>query len=290
MPLDLESIGYETAPIEFRYTWRDVVIYALGVGATEDEIEYLYEGHGPRVLPTFATIPTFAAFDALVDRIGCDRQGMVHHSQRLELLKPMRPDATLRVKGRVAGLYDLKRFAMSVFDIDAFDEAGDPIIRGVVTLLLRNDGRFGGERPPRSERIVYPARNPDFEVRERVPKSQALLYRLNGDFNPLHADAEFAREAGFDRPILHGLCTFGYAGRAVLNEVCEGRPDRLRAVQGQFTAPVFPGDTLLVEGWREGRQEGWQEGWQEGSRVLVRVRTEERPSEICLSAGFAEIV
>lgn len=277
MALDLESIGHQTDPIEFRYGWHETVTYALGVGTKEHRLDYLYEGLGPKVWPTFATIPTFAAFDALVDRITCDRRGMVHHSQRLELYRPLAPAGVLRVSGRVAGLYDLKRFAMAVFDIDAVDEAGDAVVRGVVTLLLLHDGRFGGERPPRSERITYPAREPDFTVRESIPATQALLYRLNGDANPLHADPGFAQEAGFDRPILHGLCTFGYVGRVVLEEACDADPARMTAIQGQFSAPVFPGDTLIVEGWRE------------DGRVLVRARTEERPSEVCLSAGYAEI-
>lgn len=278
MPLDLDSVGYETPSIDFRYTWRDVVVYALGVGATaEDDLSFLYEGRGPQVLPTFSTIPTFAAFDALVDRIGCDRVGMVHHAQRLEMLKPLEPQGTLRVVGKVTGLYDLRRMATSVFEIEAFDESGDLAVRGIVTLVLRNDGGFGGERPPRAVRVNPPDRDPDFVVREPVPENQALLYRLNGDHNPLHADPAFAAEAGFDRPILHGLCTFGYAGRAVLHQAAGGDPSRLGALQGQFSAPVFPGDTLVIQGWRE------------GERVVVRVSTEERPAEACLSQAYAEL-
>ena len=109
MPLDKDSVGYETPPIDFRYTWRDVVVYALGVGASADaDLDFLYEGRGPNVLPTFATIPTFAAFDDLVDRIGCDRVGMVHHSQRLELKKALPPEGTLRVLGRMFGQFKLR--------------------------------------------------------------------------------------------------------------------------------------------------------------------------------------
>lgn len=200
MAIDAKSLGYEASPIEFSYTWRDTVMYALGVGASADtELDYLYEGRGPKVLPTFCTIPTFAAFDALVDRIGCDRQGMVHHSQQMDLFKPLRPNARLRVMGKVVGLYDLKRLAMSVFSIDAFDEDGDLIIRGEVTLALRNDGGFGGERPPKTARVHPPDREPDFEVRNRVGPTQALLYRLSGDYNPLHADPDFAARIGLTR-------------------------------------------------------------------------------------------
>ena len=277
MAIDPQSLGYETPPIAFDYTWRDAVVYALGVGATTEELDFLYEGRGPRVLPTFCTIPTFSAFDALVDRIGCDRSGMVHHSQDITVYKPLQPEATLEVKGRVDGLYDLKRMAMSVFVIDAYDTDGDLIIRGEVTLLLLKDGRFGGPRPPKSERRPVPERPPDFETRERIPPTQALLYRLSGDTNPLHADPAFAAHVGFDRPILHGLCTFGYAGRSVLREACEGRVERLKRLRAQFSNPVFPGDTLVVRGWREGQE------------ILLGASTEERPNELCLSQAFAVI-
>lgn len=278
MPIDVESLGYETPPIEFAYDWRDTVVYALGVGATADaELDYLYEGRGPKVLPTFCTVPTFEAFDALVDRIGCDRSGMVHHSQGMTLYKPLQPAAKLEVRGTVDGLYDLKRMAMSVFMIDAYDEAGDHVIRGQVTLLLLKDGGFGGERPPRTPRILAPDREPDFVSRELVAPTQALLYRLSGDYNPLHADPGFAEEVGFDRPILHGLCTFGYVGRALVQKACGGDPLRLTNLRAQFSNPVFPGDTLVIRGWRE------------KGRVVVNAATEERPDALCITHSCAVI-
>ena len=278
MAIDPDSVGYQTSPIAFDYTWRDAVVYALGVGATPDaELDFLYEGRGPKVLPAFCTIPAFAAFDALVDRIGCDRGGMVHHSQEITVHEPLEPQATLRVTGRVDGLYDLKRMAMSVFVIDAHDQEGHLIVRGEVTLLLLKDGRFGGDRPPKAERRPVPERAPDFETRERISTSQALLYRLSGDTNPLHADPEFAAKVGFERPILHGLCTFGYAGRSVLREVCDGRPERLKSLRTQFSNPVFPGDTLIVRGWRD------------AETVVLSASTEERPGELCLSQAFAVV-
>jgi acyl dehydratase len=276
MAIDARSLGYETPPIEFNYTWRDTVVYALGVGASADaELDYLYEGRGPRVLPTFCTIPTFAAFDALVDRIGCDRRGMVHHGQQMDFFKPLRPNGRLRVTGKVAALYDLKRVATSMFLIEAYDEDDDLISRGEVSLLLRNDGGFGGERPPKTERVPVPERDPDFETHDQVGPTQALLYRLSGDYNPLHADPDFALQAGFDTPILHGLCTFGYAGRAVLNRACGGDPAALRKLRGQFSNPVFPGDTLIIR------------GWDEGERVILDVTTRERPGKPCLSNAYA---
>lgn len=276
MAIDPESLGYQTPPIEFNYTWRETVLYALGVGASADEeLDYLYEGRGPKVLPTFCTIPTFAAFDMLVDRIGCDRRGMVHHRQEMEVIKPLRPNARLRVIGQVSGLYDLKRVAISVFSIDARDEDGDPVLRGEVTLLLRNDGGFGGNPPPKTEQVAQPTREPDFETRESVAPTQALLYRLSGDYNPLHADPDFAARAGFDKPILHGLCTYGYAGRAIVKGACSGDPDMLATLRGQFSNPVFPGDTLIVRGWKEAQ------------RVILGVTTEQRPDKPCLSNTYA---
>lgn len=276
MAIDPKSVGYETPPIEFTYDWRDTVIYALGVGASvETELAYLYEGKGPLVLPTFSTVPTFKAFDALVDRIGCDRSGMVHHSQDITLFKSLRPRARLEVRGRVDALFDLRRMAMSVFVIDAHDEEGDPIIRGEVTLVLLKDGGFGGERPPKSERVSIPKREPDFETREHVAPTQALIYRLSGDYNPLHADPDFAAEVGFDRPILHGLCTFGFAGRAVVSQMCDGDPSRVTRLRGQFSNPVFPGETLIIRGWHE------------NERALLTVSTEERPEKLCLTNAYA---
>jgi acyl dehydratase len=276
MAIDPESLGYEAPPIEFNYGWRDTVLYALGVGASaDDELDYLYEGRGPTVLPTFSTIPTFATFDPLVDRLGCDRRGMVHHSQETEFLAPLLPSGRLRVLGRISGLYDLKRLAMAVFSIEAFDEHDALIIRGEVTLVLRNDGGFGGARPPKTERVALPDRKPDFEFSEKVAPTQALLYRLNGDYNPLHADPQFASEAGFEAPILHGLCTYGYAGRALVRGACGGEPNKLARFRAQFSKPVFPGETLVVR------------SWDEGGRVVLGARTAERPDELCLSNAYA---
>ena len=278
MPMDADSVGYETTPIHYEYDWRDTVLYALGVGATpDDELAFLYEGFGPKVFPTFCTIPTFTVFDALVDRIECDRSGMVHHSQQVTLLKPLRPAAKLVIQGRVDGLYDLKRLAMAVLAIDAYDEDDELAICGEVTLALLKDGRFGGPRPPKAERVHVPDRLPDFESSEMIPPAQALLYRLNGDYNPLHADPAFAATVGFERPIVHGLCTFGYAGRAVVRHVCDGDPDRMPTLRAQFSSPVFPGDTLIIRGWRE------------DERVVLSATTKERPDDTCLTQAYAVV-
>ncbi len=276
MPIDPDSVGYETPPIPFAYDWRDTVKYALSVGASpETELDYLYEGRGPKVLPTFCTIPTFAAFDALVDRIGCDRSGMVHRSQDARLYKTIPPRGTLMVTGRVEGVYDLKRMATALFIVHAHDESGERIFRGEVGLVLLKDGGFGGPRPPRNERVVAPERPPDFETRELVPDTQALLYRLNGDYNPLHADPDFASKVGFERPILHGLCTFGYVGRAALQQCFDGDSDRFRGLRAQFSSPVFPGDTLIVRGWNA------------EDRVILSAVAAARPDEPCITQAFA---
>jgi acyl dehydratase len=123
-----------------------------------------------------------------------------------------------------------------------------------------------------------PERAPDFVVEEKIAEEQALLYRLNGDLNPLHADPAIGEKAGFGQPILHGLCTYGYVGRAVLHAVCGGDPTRLEALEGQFRKPVWPGDTLITEGWKE------------DGRVVLRASTKERPDDHCFTNAWAEVV
>src|SRR5690606_20305472 len=138
------------------------------------------------------------------------------------------------------GIYDLKRMGQAIISTETRDESGEQLCETEWTLLYRFDGGFGGKAPPRSEKVRPPDRTPDFRVEEATSAEQALLYRLNGDLNPLHADPDVGERAGFGGPILHGLCTFGYLGRAVLHQACGGDPSRLRALAGQFRKPVWP--------------------------------------------------
>jgi 3-hydroxyacyl-CoA dehydrogenase/3a,7a,12a-trihydroxy-5b-cholest-24-enoyl-CoA hydratase len=171
----------------------------------------------------------------------------------------------------------MKRFAQAVFTTETRDEAGELVCGTEWTMLFRFDGGFDGPRPPAVERHRVPTREPDFVVEERIAPEQALLYRLSGDWNPLHADPELAKKVGFDAPILHGLCTYGYVGRAVLREACGGDPARMKSLSGQFRRAVFPGETLLTRGWREGEM------------VYLQSATGEKPEDVVFGNAHARV-
>jgi acyl dehydratase len=277
MALNLEAIGHTSSELTHTYTWKDVVLYALGIGATRDELDFLYERRGPKVFPTYTVIPGFAAHGALFDTIGGQLQGLVHASQTIRLHKPLPASGTLRTVAKVKGIYDLKRMAESQVTTETRDADGELLAETEWSILYRLDGGFGGEAPPKRERVKTPERAPDFSVRQTIGPEQAILYRLSGDLNPLHIDADFAKAAGFDAPILHGLCTYGYVGRAVLKAVAPGQPERLKVLSGQFRRPVWPGETLVTEGWNE------------GNRILLRAGTEERPGDHVFTNAYAEL-
>ena len=279
MALDPKLVGKRTEPKEYRYDWQQVALYALGVGARIDgELDLLYEGRGPKVLPTYAVVPAFPVVFGLVAELGGDLLGVVHGGQKVRLHRPFAPRGTLRTVGTVAGLYDLKRMAQAVITTETRDEQGELLAETEWSILYLRDGGFGGEPPPRTERRSPPDRAPDFRFEQPTSPEQAALYRIaGGDYNPLHIDPEVAAKTPFERPILHGLCTYGFVGRALLEHACGGEPGRLRSLQGQFRKPVWPGDTLVVEGWR-------QDGL-----VLLRATTAERPEEVVFGNAWAEV-
>jgi acyl dehydratase len=249
MSLDLSTIGHTTSPFTYEYDWKTVVLYALGVGATREELDFLYEGRGPRVLPTFAVVPSYAPVAALFERTRCDMTRLVHGNQLIRLHGAIPPAGRLETVGVVKGIYDMKKLAQVVLATRTTCD-GKPCFDTEWSLLIRDAGGFSGERPPKSEAPKVPDRPADFEVATPTRPEQALLYRLSGDLNPLHADPAFAAAAGFaDGPILHGLCTFGIVGRAVVSAACAGDELRLTALGAQFRRPVWPGETLRTTGY-----------------------------------------
>ena len=245
MALDPEAVGRQTRVHELSYDWKSCVLYALGVGARRSELDFLYEGRGPKVLPMMGVVPSYGPLMDLLAMTGGNTSAMVHGSQTVRSLAPIPPEGVFRTTGRVEGVYDLKRLAQVVCSTRT-DVEGVPVSETEWTLLFRDDGGFGGPRPPKRTAPKPPAdAAPLFEHQEATSEEQALLYRLSGDTNPLHADPEFARSVGFEAgPILHGLCTFGFLGRAVIGKACGGDPDRLRSLTAQFRKPVWPGDVL----------------------------------------------
>jgi acyl dehydratase len=250
MAIDLGAVGVQGKPLERGWALRDALLYALGVGAGADELDFATE-RARKVFPTFAlaldygTAPVAAA--GLINPLR-----MLHGSQCLELFGALPLQGRVLCQGRIRGIYDKGSGAVIETETESRDaETGELRFRTRAELFLRGEGGFGGERGPRAPQHAPPPRAPDHEITYATRPDQALLYRLSGDMNLLHSDPDFARRAGFERPILHGLCSFGFSGRALLHALCGSDPARLHAVQGRFARPVYPGESLTVQIWRE---------------------------------------
>ncbi len=251
MAVDPSSVGQSTAPYAYRYDWKDVVLYALGIGAKRAELDYLYEARGPKVYPTFGVIPTYPPLVELVGRAGGSFDNLVHGGQLIRVHRPLPARAELSTVGTLRGIYDLKRFTQIVVSTRTECE-GELLFETEWTILLIGVGHFGGSPPPKADKpTIAKGAEPSWTFSETTSPEQALLYRLTGDLNPLHADHEFARALGFSAgPILHGLCTFGYLGRAVILNQCGGDGDRLAELSAQFKKPLWPGETLRSEAYQ----------------------------------------
>jgi acyl dehydratase len=282
MPINLEAVGTTSDPVERSWSSQDCLLYALGVGAgsldaVEFELEYTTENstdRAQRVLPTFAAVlggggpprATLGSFDLAM---------LVHGEQSIELFGPIPSGGTVRTTSEVTGIYDKGSGALVVSRSTSVDaQSGEPRFAATTSLFVRGEGGFGGERGPSSSAAVAPGREPDEVVTYTTRSDQALLYRLSGDRNPLHSDPVFAKRAGFDRPILHGLCTYGFTGRALLHTVCGSDPTRFRSMAGRFTRPTYPGDTLTVSIWTDDD--------------VVRFRTDNQRGETVIDAGRFE--
>lgn len=272
------EVGYTTDPFEHKIDWKQAAAYALGIGATRDELDYLYEARGPKVFPTFGVIPAYAPSIEIAGRLDCSFEKLVHGSQSLVLHHPIPAEGVLKTTATFEGLYDLKRMAQLVVSTRT-EMDGVHLFDTTWMLILFDRGGFGGPRPPKAEKVEpAKAQVADFEWSQRTSPEQAILYRLSGDTNPLHIDAEFAQKVGFEQgPILHGLCTFGFTGRAVIRGLLNGDGDRLRELHASFKKPVWPGETLRATGYHVGE-----------GRVALDVVVEER-NEGVLGNAWARI-
>ena len=250
MSLDLSLVGKQSDPVSFDYDWKTIVLYALGIGARVDELEYLYEGKGPKTYPSFAVVPSFGPMLSLLGRTGGNLASVVHGGQKVTMHAPVPPEGKLLTTATIRGIYDMKKFASVVTDTRTVDaKTNAPLFETTWTIIFRGAGGFGGNPPPREEVPAPPTDRPaDFSIAEPTTKEQALLYRLSGDLNPLHADPDFAAMVGFPQgPILHGLCTYGFVARAVIKHVCGGDANKLKAYGAQFRKPVWPGEVIRTD-------------------------------------------
>jgi acyl dehydratase len=249
MTMDLTSVGREVGPVLSKYDWRDVALYALALGAGEHDLEYLLDPN-PLVLPTYGVLPAFAPMFDVARATGGDVVQLLHTAQRTELIKPWPARGEMSTRAKIRGIWDMKVGALVLVDTET-SVNGSLSTRTTWQLLLRGEGGFGGERPPGGLRTRPPkGQAPDFEAEVPTSRSQALLYRLTGDINPIHSHPEVAKQAGFERPILHGLCTYGVGARLALKHLAGDDPARFKTFETKFSKVVMPGDTLIVRGYK----------------------------------------
>ena len=258
---NLDVIGKENGPYERSWNSKDALLYAVGVGAGADdplgsaELKYTTENSkdvAQRVLPTFAVIVGMGG--ANYAEIGdINFANLVHGEQSIRLHQPIPVEGTILITSKVIGIFD-KGSGMVIENESSarLKDTGELLMTNINSAFIRGAGGWGGDRGSAGPKNVPPEREPDHVVTYKTRDDQALTYRLSGDRNPLHSDPEFAKMAGFPKPILHGLCTFGFTGRALLHSLAGGDDAKLTGVDARFARPVFPGDALTVKIWRTG--------------------------------------
>lgn len=258
--LDQSAVGLSVQQ-KFSYTWRDIILYNLSVGAGQDTLEYVYE-QGLKAIPTFGVIPCAATFGTEpytaqpvmpTSKIeGLRKEGTLHMDHKLVLYRPIPTEGTLTINKVITGVYDRGegKGAKIQVEISAADETGETLFTNTMGYLNRWAGGFGGEKPPAST-VHIPDRSPDLTAYGQYSANAPLLYRLTGDTFPLHADPAFAKKSGFDRPIVHGLCSLGYACRMLTALLFPGEPERVISLENQFRSVAMPGDSFALQVWLE---------------------------------------
>lgn len=280
MPIDPQkALGAELAPLSFQWDPDRVMLYHLGVGAgvpptDPNELAYTYEKN-LKVLPSFGVIPAFGGLAGLASVPGLQFNvaTLLHGEQDIELRGAIPTQAKVTTKSRVAEIYDKGKAALVIVESETQGEKGDALFVNRFSIFLRGEGGFGGESGPKAGNAP-PERKPDTVVESPTLPQQALLYRLSGDKNPLHADPEFAKLGGFDKPILHGLCSFGIVCKAAVDRVLDGDPKRVKRYQARFAGVVFPGETIVTSIWNE------------GDHLILQAQTKERGSPVITNSAI----
>jgi len=260
MPIEPQkALAAKFASSTSSYEVDDVILYHLGIGAgvpatDANELEYTYEKN-LKVLPSFGVVPVFSSMGASlfnVDGLKFNPAMLLHGEQDIEIHRPLPTQAKLESQVRIAGIYDKGKAALVVLEVKS-SEGGSPLFTNRFSLFLRGEGGFGGEAGPKAGNEA-PARAADLTIETKTLPQQALLYRLSGDKNPLHADPAFAKLGGFETPILHGLCSFGIVCKAAVDHALAGDVTKVARYQARFAGVFFPGETMVTSVWREGKQ------------------------------------
>ena len=270
MPINPEAVGAKGAPSKRSWTSKDALLYAVGIGAGTDELQYTTENTkdiDQKVFPTFAVIVGGGGIP--MREVGSFNPAlMVHGEQGIELLSEIPAEGEIESVGECTAIYDKGSAAVLEFTSESKNVAtGEVLLRTRTSLFCRGEGGWGGDRGP-SEKIQFPDRTPDQQVSYTTREDQALTYRLSGDRNPLHSDPSFSAMGGFEKPILHGLCTYGFTGRGLLNALCDGDASRFKSMNARFSKPVIPGDTLTVSMWVDGSEALFRTTNQDGDVVI----------------------
>ena len=281
MPIDVEAaLGSSLPSRQFAWDEDRVILYHLGLGAGAPptdplELSYTYEGN-LSVLPSFGTVAAYSAMAATSMARGVDINWalVLHGEQDLEIRQPIPRSGEVTSQPRIAHIYDKGRAALMVVEVTSTDQqTGEVLFINRSSLFIRGEGGWGGNPGPKASNQA-PSREPDHIIRSPTLPQQALLYRLSGDKNPLHADPAFAALGGFDRPILHGLCTYGVVCKAAVDTVLGGDPARARRYRARFAGVVFPGETVTTR------------MWEEGDKTLLEAVVEDRDATVLSNAAL----
>jgi NAD(P)-dependent dehydrogenase (short-subunit alcohol dehydrogenase family)/acyl dehydratase/putative sterol carrier protein len=276
MALNLDAVGKPFAPLTKDYTWKDVVLYALGVGAGFSDLDYCYE-KDLKVIPSFSIASIFDILMQIGLEANVNLAGVLHGEQELIFHNPIPVEGTMSTQGKITHIYDKGegRGALVVGESDTFHANGQKLFTSICTIFGRLDGGFGGQNAPKTE-VIFPDREPDFTVAAAPSPDQPLIYRLSGDVFSLHVDPEFAKMSGFEKPIMHGLCTHGFACRALVDTLIPGEPELARRMACRFSKTLYPGVPVKTLIWKT-----------EDGKALWRVVNTEN-GEIVIDNGIFE--
>lgn len=283
MPIDVaKAVGAQLPPGHTAWSADDVILYHLGVGAgtgegkvtDRRELEYTYERY-LKVLPSFGVLHAGSGPGGLlaVPGVSINYALVLHGEQRIEIHRPIPTAAQTDTQSRIKAIYDKGKAALIVIETETREHGGAPLFTNTTAIFARGEGGFGGDPGPRPGNDA-PGRAPDLVVESPTAPHQALLYRLNGDKNPLHIDPEFAKMGGFDVPILHGLCSYGVVCKAVVDGALDGAVDQVASYEARFTGVVYPGETIVTSIWRE------------DGKILLAAKTAERSSPVLGNAAI----